>query len=446
MNRFDFSALVYDNIEIYILILLCFSFLYYKIFKPFFIFLLDPFLLSQFFSLFATTSVVFLYVKGVIDFYYFIQFFLTQIAFWTGLYYFNPKLLKNEVKKLACEKAAPLLSQKTKRQTVGLYIYFSLVFIVLQLFVYIKFGIPLFLPSRLSLFENSGGWGILGRILSVLNIIVLIGSFYVRMFYFRSKLLKKYSVFVIGFVIVTYILSGSKSTFIGLFSLYFLFLLIYNQYKFFNLRKFEKYLLVPVFIGAIFVISIQNVSESPLLLLIDRIVGSGDTFYQGYFSEMIRSIEGNALTLLFTDILGSYRIVDWNLLPRPIGMQLYSIIYDTDLSMGGNARHNYLGLICFGFVGSVLFSYFLGWLTSYIRNKLCFKFCFKGFLLGSFYILLLQGVIMCEMDFTMFVSSLNSLFLTYSFLIILFLGLVIPCFVLKKIYTSFLFVREYCTL
>ena len=166
---------------------------------------------------------------------------------------------------------------------------------------------------------------------------------------------------------------------------------------------------------------IQNGAESPLVLLFDRIVGSGDTFYQGYFPNNIMQIKGNAFTLLFADILGSYRIVDWASLPRPIGMQLYSLIYNVDLDMGGNARHNFLGLICFGYLGSFLFSYIIGWLVSYIRNKLYSKFYFKGFLLGSFYVLLLQGVIVSETDFTMFVSQLNSLFITYFFLFLLFL-------------------------
>lgn len=421
MNRFEFGELIYDNVGIYIIVFLCTTWLYYIVFKPFFISLLDPFIITQFFSLFATVSVLFLGIIGVVDIDCLLQFSFTQLAFWIGLYSFKPKVLNNNVEKLTEIKRVLFLNHRISKQTIGLYIYFSIIFILLQLFVYVKFGIPLFLASRLSLFEGSGGWGILGRILGTLNVIVFVGSCYVRLFYSNIRFLRFYSVFVVLFVLVTYILSGSKSTFIGLLNLYFLFLLLYDQSKIKKIRKYELSLLLSIAIGALGIIMIQNGAESPLVLLFDRIVGSGDTFYQGYFPNNIMQIKGNAFTLLFADILGSYRIVDWASLPRPIGMQLYSLIYNVDLDMGGNARHNFLGLICFGYLGSFLFSYIIGWLVSYIRNKLYSKFYFKGFLLGSFYVLLLQGVIVSETDFTMFVSQLNSLFITYFFLFLLFL-------------------------
>jgi hypothetical protein len=415
VGRFEFAELIYENLGLYFVIFSVVIGVYYKVLKPLYWFLLDPFMLSQIFSMFATTVVVFLAALGEVDVFYSLQFTMTQIAFWVGLYYFKFDKTKNHHREKTLFSTEGLTS-KLKKQTIYIYVYMSIAFILSQILIYIKIGVPLFLESRLTLYEGSGGWGFLGKITDVLNVVVFIGSLYVRNYFKHDGFLKIYSLLILGFIFIVYILSGSKSSIINFFSLYFLFLIMYDPMKIHVYRKYEIYAVLLTFIGAIVIFSIHNSTESPFLLFLDRLVGSGDVFYQGYFTDKIDKIEGNPLTLLFTDILGTYRIVPWAELPRPIGMQLYTMVYNVDLSMGANARHNYLGLVTFGFGGSILFSYFLGWSYSYIRNRLYEYFFSKGFLLTTFYILLLQGGSFLETDFTMFVSRANSMFITYTFL------------------------------
>ena len=63
-------------------------------------------------------------------------------------------------------------------------------------------------------------------------------------------------------------------------------------------------------------------------------------------------------------------------------------------------------------MGSILFSYLIGVLLSYIRHKLHTRFYRKGILSVCFYALLLKAVCTVETDFTMFVASVNSFVLT----------------------------------
>lgn len=179
-------------------------------------------------------------------------------------------------------------------------------------------------------------------------------------------------------------------------------------------NKYQYILIVIVFISALFIISIQNNTQSTIILFIERLIGSGDIFYQGYYDDKINSIQGNAFNLLFTDILGSFRITPWSELPKPIGMQLYNMTYNVDLNMGANARHNYLGLICFGFGGSFVFSLILGMIISFIRHKLFFhlKNKYHSLLLSTFYIYILLNLSSIETDFTMLIYKLNSFIIT----------------------------------
>lgn len=419
MGRIEFANLVYDNLLLYIFILIFISWVYYKILKPLYLFLLDPFIIYQIYSIFATSVVFFLFFVNEIDLYYFVQFLFSQIAYWMGLYFFNFKKVKEQtcLSKEQFEDKQFKLKSHLKSQTKYLYLYLSFIFIFLQLLTYIKMGIPLFLSSRLTLYEGSGGWGILGRILDILIPIVIIGSFYIRNYFNKERFLRYYTVIILMFAFIVHILSGSKGAILNFFTLYFLFLLMYTPSKIGLYRKYEKYAVLFTLLGVFLIFSIHDSGEHPILSFLNRLIGSGDVFYQGYFDDKIQNINGTPIALLFTDILGTYRIIPWNELPRPIGMQLYNMVYNVDLSMGANARHNYLGLICFGFVGSIIFSYLIGCLLSYIRAKLYMTFFSKGFILVTFYILILQGVIYAETDFTMFISRLNSMFVTYSFLL-----------------------------
>lgn len=415
MGRFEFAELLNSHLEEYIYIFLLLSIIYIIVFKRLFISIIDPFIVSQIFSLFASSVVYFLGYLNLIKLEYILQFTLSQIFLWIGIFVYSPKKLIRYV----THSDAPMYKSKISRQTYLLFYNLSFLFIFTQLLVYYKYGIPLFLDSRLSLYADSGGGGIFGRILNVLSILVFVGGFYIKKLSIKTSVYNKNFVnFILVFYIITLILSGSKSTLLNFFFLYFLCVLFFAPDILTNIKKHQYKIILIVIVGALFVIGIQSQSQSGgILLLIDRLVGSGDVFYQGYYKDRISSIEGNAFSLLFTDILGTYRIIPWSELPKPIGMQLYSMTYNVDLDMGANARHNYLGLICFGYFGSIVFSFTLGVIISWIRHFLFFKIKkYNDFIICSFYIYLLLSVSYIESDFTMFVNALNSYILVMGIL------------------------------
>ncbi|OUP05761.1 hypothetical protein B5F34_16100 [Mediterranea sp. An20] len=418
MSRFEFSELIVENFGTYLLIFILSILLYYIVLKKIFISLIDPFFLTQIFSFFAFTVAIFLWVTGTIKWQYGLQFLLTQIAFWIGLHCYDFSYVKSKIN--ASENTNFDYSSLLNRREVYVILCLSILFVFIQLFVYYRYGVPLFMQSRLSMYEESGGGGMWGRILSVLAPLVLVGCLYIKKIAIKYSLLCIVASFFILFVASTYLLSGSKGQILTLFSVYLYFLMMYEPYRIKKVRKLEYWAFGITFGVALYVLALHNSAESSLLLFIDRLVGSGDIFYQGYFQEIIESIKVTPWMIL-NDMLGTFRIVSWEDLPKPIGMQIYAIVYNTELPMGPNARHNYLGLLCFGTFGSILFSYFLGRCCSFVRTKFYKKNYRASVMHVGFYIYILFSVCSVETDFTMFIASIDSFIVTCISIVIIFI-------------------------
>ena len=111
---------------------------------------------------------------------------------------------------------------------------------------------------------------------------------------------------------------------------------------------------------------------------------------------------------VFADILGMFRLVEWDKLPSPFGMTLYKYHYPSiEIVSGANARHNIYGLFYFGYFGSILFSFSLGLTFSFFRNFL-FRKLKHNTLFGLFYTLLYFGVLTLESDINLALFFLNS--------------------------------------
>jgi hypothetical protein len=111
-----------------------------------------------------------------------------------------------------------------------------------------------------------------------------------------------------------------------------------------------------------------------MLSLFMRFINTGDVFYMSYVDNSLQFLDkGSGFLALFKAPLGALRIVSWDQLPVNLGLQLFWYHYDTDLMSGPNSRHNVFGLFYFGFYGSILFSFFVGFVTSYLRNVLFYK-------------------------------------------------------------------------
>ena len=375
MNNYEFYDVALNNISLFFSLLFLSIFLHYLIFRSQVKSILDPYFLAVIYSIFSFTVVFLLFFTSNISLYLFLSYVLTQIGFFLGLYTFRVKSIKNSITKTN--------SKSNKYSSSIAFYFFSSVYIISQCFTYKLKGIPLFMESRLETFASGGGAGVLGRISDVSSIFSIYAFFLVVKFdKFRISEIPKYLILLLIFV--TFFLSGSKSSFLIVFNVFWCYI-FFTQIKggaylvYFQLmKKNMKWIILFSILISSFIIYVQsnpnNARDNPLnpfLALCLRFVHSGDIFWYAYPNNVYSNISDNQwFAALFTDTLGLLRIQDWSKLPEAIGITFKNIHHSSNILQGPNARHNVFGLIYYGFFGSIFFSYFLGVVLSFIRNKL----------------------------------------------------------------------------
>ncbi|WP_301381824.1 hypothetical protein [Aliarcobacter butzleri] len=133
-------------------------------------------------------------------------------------------------------------------------------------------------------------------------------------------------------------------------------------------------LLILLFPTAIFTIYIQSELNNFAHIMISiglRFLHSGDIFFMLYPNNYLMELkQANGFIALFKDFLGTFRVISWENLPVNIGYQTFEFHYNTNILTGPNARHNIFGLFYFGFAGAIVFSFLIGFLMSFIRNRI----------------------------------------------------------------------------
>lgn len=376
MNNFEFYNIALNNIILFIILLFFSVFLHYLIFRSQVKSILDPYFLAVISSIFCLTVVFLLFFTNNISLYLFLSYLFTQIGFFLGLYTFRVKNISIVISKTN--------SKGNKFSSLIAFYFFSFIYLISQGIIYKINGIPLFMESRLETFASGGGTGVLGRISDVSSIFSIYAFFLViKIDKFRISEIYKYLTLLLIFI--TFFLSGSKSSFLIVFSVFWCFI-IFTQIKggdyvsYFNLIKKNIKLVVIMSLSVVFIIiNVQssnpnNTSENslnPFLALCLRLLHSGDIFWYAYPNNVYSKISDiQWFAALFNDTLGLLRIQDWSKLPEAIGITFKNIHHPSDILQGPNARHNVFGLVYYGFFGSIFFSYCLGVVLSFIRNKL----------------------------------------------------------------------------
>jgi hypothetical protein len=301
---------------------------------------------------------------------------LTQFGFILGIFTFKQKITNNIKKNF--------ITEKRKNNSLIAFYFFSSVYIISQCFIYKLKGIPLFMESRLETFSSGGGAGVLGRISDVSSIFSLYAFFLViKIDKFRISEIAKYLTLLLIFI--TLFLSGSKSSFLIVFSVFWCYIIFTkitggDYVSYFKLINRNIKLLGILSLSVVFIIinvqssnpnSVSENTLNPFLALCLRLLHSGDIFWYAYPNNIYSKIPDNQwFSALFNDTLGLLRIQDWSKLPEAIGISFKNIHHPSDILQGPNARHNVFGLIYYGFFGSIFFSYCLGVVLSFIRNKL----------------------------------------------------------------------------
>tara|TARA_R110000824_G_scaffold73985_2_gene188350 strand:- start:151 stop:1344 length:1194 start_codon:yes stop_codon:yes gene_type:complete len=328
----------------------------------------------------AGYSVVFyLYYFQLISEYYFYSFLLTQVSFFIGLNFFKMPKVKSEE-----DRRGPYLA----RGIAGyLYLISFFLFLILQIVVYYYNGLPVFMDSRLEIFSGGSGFGIIGRVIYVTSTISLVISSYSLIFKDSIGLPKLLHGLVLLFYVFVAIVSGSKGAL--LLMIFIISLMLYFSRKRLSSSRVEKkankiliFILFLVFPAALFTVIIQSGLDSyaeVAIAIAMRFIHTGQIFYMTYPNDILFSFpEANGFIALFRDIFGSLRIISWDELPVNHGLLAFQHHYPTiDTITGPNDRHNTFGLFYFGFFGSVIFSFLMGFIVSYIRNFLYKRLSFN---------------------------------------------------------------------
>ena len=153
--------------------------------------------------------------------------------------------------------------------------------------------------------------------------------------------------------------------------------------------------------------------KQAISVLAMRFINTGDIYYMSYPNGQIENMEqGNFFLALFKDFFGAFRIVGWDKLPVNLGLQIFWSYYNTDMVSGPNPRHNVFGLFYLGPVLSVFYSFIVGYIISYIRNKVLIK-ATPDFMGLIFYVLLASNTIYMEQDMTYALGQLISITMVY---------------------------------
>lgn len=416
----DFFSLVFNNVPSYLLTVSVCMLVYGILLRKHIYSIFDPFLLAMFLSSLGCSAVFFMFFNNMIKEYYFYSYILTQIAFILGLIIVKPINLKNlnKFSKINIYKESIF----NRNLITIIYYLASISFLVAQIYSYKLVGIPLLRESRLGLYSE--GTGIVKRFLDVcgpVTIFILVHRYLTlnrNKRFFCSWL---YDFALLSFILISLALSGSKSAFLS--SVYIIFFYFFFSYRlglgeyFYNrLRKIGFALVSLAFIVAITVTIIQSHDKtvsSGLMRIVYRFISAGDIFIYAYQDNVLQQIDKDSgILAIVMDFLGLFRIIPWAALPKALGLQIYQTIYNVDTILGPNPRHNVFGLFYFGFFGAILYSFTIGFLVSFVRNKFYFLVP-KDLIGGILYMFAVKSVICFSADITSGLSYFNSFVLIF---------------------------------
>lgn len=380
----EFLEFVFLNIIIIIPLFAIIVYAYYKILKKFIYGWLDPLFLGVIFLSASTLDVIILFLNKTISIYYLSSYLFTEVAMILGISLFYYKNI-NEEKFIRRNRVNEIMF------LIFYYIY-SIIFVLSQIIAFRIVGFGLFSKgSRLDLYA---GIGQLNRLIDATTLVVIILIF-LKFFYYKKRNIVDYIILVT--ILIIMILSGSKSAFIILFQT--LFIVSHTINKIEPNIKIKKFLLktkryIPVIalilIFIYYIISIDKSVIGIITSLTSRIFKSGDIFILGYDDSVIDSlIKADPITYLFGGNNSVLNKIGFDIKnPPSIGAQVFNYYVKTSQNMGPNPRHNYLGLVLFGYAGSMLFSFIVGAFIGFTRCKDIKKINFISLFLKIYFIIM----------------------------------------------------------
>lgn len=399
MDTPEYFNLLLNHWQIYTASVVLVFVIYSIVLGHYFISILDPSIISFFFSAIAGATVFFLFFLGKIDVDLFIFYLITQGAFLFGFCLFKPIRVKN----FGANKRE--IGAIEFRFSKWLYIIISIIVITIQISIYIAKGIPLFAESRLHVIGNDPIFKLLKRILDIsLPVYIFLTLFFL---YYQKR--KKVTFNVLNklnilFIILLVILSGSRGAFLTFgeaFFIYSLYSLKWGSGELFKkLKKFTfPFLCFATVIALIVIFLGQSKGVNPFYYLLYRLAMGGDAFFMTLPNRVIDHLPtANWFIALFASPLHLLGIIGADKVPQPLGYAIMQYHNPYALFLGPNPRQNIFGYVYFGYYAAPFYSLAIGSIFGYIRNVLFFKF--SNSILGAItYFLLLTFGSMLETDF-----------------------------------------------
>ncbi len=408
MRTPEFWILYTLNPFLYFKILFLVALICIPLFKKFTKSIIDPFFYALVSAVFAYTIPVFLYLQGYCSLKHFAFFVLSETFFWLVLLGY-PK------------KHTMFNSQKIVGEEIYAKIVFKIAFIIYiasELYTYIYIGIPLFMDYRQEIYVGTGS-GFLGRFSSFASSFVIWYSYYQIL----KKKNKKYVIYFV-FIVITGLLSGSKSAILTFLIWYF----IYEHFYVGKRVKVKiKYLTLilcfPIAVLLLYKGSTSGDISGAIGDLLFRFMANGDCYWMAYPYDNIQFIHiKQPFISLFSGFLAPLRFISYDIVEPAIGNQLFWLVEPTEYGKiaGPNARLAITGWCYFGWCG-IAFSALSGWLVSYCiysAKKFFPKSIFGVFLYG----LLFQAAISYFTDPGLFFNNISSFImniLIYGFVVMI---------------------------
>lgn len=411
MNILEFFSDVFaPNIWLYVLSILILVLPALYLYNKFGSSIIDPLVYQLLMAVFANAIPIFLYLTGNCSKELFFYFLASESLFWFGIIRFSGKTTRFQEKTIKNELHIE----------VSLFAGFFFLYAFLEVFTYLKFGIPALMTNRNQVYAGSGGWGLISYIKPFLSLYFLI---YLMDKFYKKQFKRKY-LYCSIFYLITCLLDGGRGAIMNFFFAYF----FYRAFYVGKMPKIKlKYLLVvPLF--ALVSISFQMVTEgeSALLMLGERIVAFGDVYYFAYPNDVINTIKlPDPILHLLSPILRPFRIVSYTLDEAlPLGSKvLYAMNSEYELAevmSAPNTRIPIASWIYFKWYGLVL-SFLVGYSISLIIFR--FRKYFHHTVLGvaCYSYIYLQAVAGCT-DLNLFLGSLFSVFINF-FILLVFIGI-----------------------
>ncbi len=343
MSNLEFLVLLSNNFFYFIILLLSTFGLIYITLKKYIHSVFDPIFYQYVLISFASTVPIFLFVTNNMSLNLFVYFLFSMTIFLIILSFNKP-----------CPfQFSNQIPYSFKNELVLFLICFSLV-VGIKMFEYITGGIPIFMESRFANRQNF--------VLSILNRMVSVPKIFCTLFLFnmfKKSVPKKIKILFLLPMLILFsfdFLGGSKGFILKYIFLFFIFKFFYQKRKF-HLSKFYLLLLsiFPIIVVNIYY-GTRNVGDSVIMLLF-RIVASGDTYWQGFPNDIISQIDNCApwYERAFSFVLGPLGLVSDNA-KIPIGTLILAVEnkgYLTTLE-GGNSLLPLLTYVCCNWYGLLL--------------------------------------------------------------------------------------------